>query len=343
MMVGLDIIDQKITLKNYKMKKKALIIALAISLFSSCKEKSIESVKSTSINEITAELSKNSEVVEINFLENLDDICVEDDGVFKNCDELFSKDGASLFFIIIPKEGAKNWYDKQTKNLSGEIFEINNKLTDQIEKIRKEDLSKEFDIWLFYTDKKYTEYVGMDSPYNYKTPRITELYFLKSGKNDWIKLESFKINNDKDETKETEWRSTFIDKVISKSNENSIESNTSIVSRKWIGKYSTYFSYGKIGGDNAGWILEIEIKEDEIKATGDGYQISFTDLLIANENNNELTLNHLKNVYGYKQGSTMKPEFILIEDNGQYFIKSKWIDSDIVTKSEKLGYGIDKE
>ena len=66
-------------------------------------------------------------------------------------------------------------------------------------------------------------------------------------------------------------------------------------------------------------------------------------MLIASENNNELTLNHLKNLSGYKQGSNMKPEFILIEENGKYYIKSKWIDNDIVTKSEKLGYKIDKE
>ena len=325
------------------MKKIILIIGVAITLLTSCKEKSIEVDKTTNKNSITEILDTNKEVVELNFLEELQEICVEDDGVFKNCDELFSKNGSSLFFIIIPKAGAKNWFNKESENLKGEIFEINNKLIDKIKKIKKENLSKEFDIWLFYTDKKYTEYVGMDSPYNYKTPRITDLYFLKSGKNDWQKLESFKINNDKDEIKENVWRTTFIDKIIKESNENNIKSSNNILSSKWIGKYSTYFSYGKIGGDNAGWTLEIIINNNQIKAIGDGYQISFTDLLIANENNNKLILNHLKNISGYKQGANMNPEFILSEDNGKYYIKSKWIDSDIVTKSQLLGYEIDKE
>ena len=115
------------------------------------------------------------------------------------------------------------------------------------------------------------------------------------------------------------------------------------LSNKWIGKYSTYFSYGKIGGENAGWNLEIEISNDSIIAAGDGYQIGFTDLLIAKESDNELVLNHLKNLKGYKLGTKMDPEFVLIENKGKYFIKTKWIDSDIVTKPNKLGYEITKE
>ena len=228
-----------------RIKVLCIVLSLAITSLSSCKDKTIEADKNIIKNSITEVLNIDNQVVELDFLKELQEICVEDDGVFKNCDELFSKDGTSLFFIIIPKAGAKNWYDKETKNLKGEIFEINNKLTNKIKKIKKEDLSKEFDIWLFYTDKKYTEHVSMDSPYNFKTPRITDLYFLKSGKNDWQKLESFKINNDKDETKGNEWRSAFIDKIISKSNYNNSASSINNLSNKWIGKYSTYFSYGK--------------------------------------------------------------------------------------------------
>ena len=228
-----------------RIKVLCIVLSLAITSLSSCKDKTIEADKNIIKNSITEVLNIDNQVVELDFLKELQEICVEDDGVFKNCDELFSKDGTSLFFIIIPKAGAKNWYDKETKNLKGEIFEINNKLTNKIKKIKKEDLSKEFDIWLFYTDKKYTEHTSMDSPYNFKTPRITDLYFLKSEKNDWQKLENFKINNDKDETKGNEWRSAFIDKIISKSNYNNSASSINNLSNKWIGKYSTYFSYGK--------------------------------------------------------------------------------------------------
>jgi len=115
------------------------------------------------------------------------------------------------------------------------------------------------------------------------------------------------------------------------------------LSNKWIGKYSTYFSYGKIGGENAGWNLDIEISNDSIIANGEGYQIGFKDLLIAKEKDNQLILNHLKNLNGYKLGAKMNPEFVLIENKGKYFIKTKWIDSDIVTKPKELGYEIIKQ
>ncbi|MBZ4044408.1 hypothetical protein [Flavobacterium hibisci] len=115
------------------------------------------------------------------------------------------------------------------------------------------------------------------------------------------------------------------------------------IPNKWIGKYTAYFSYGKIGGENAGWNLDIEISNDSIIASGDGYLIGFKDLLAAKESNNELVLNHLKNLNGYKLGAKMNPEFVLIENKGKYFIKTKWIDSDIVTKPKELGYEIIKQ
>ena len=77
------------------------MIALIVYSFTSCQEKAntlkINNTKSI-INKKTVNKSQNTD-----FLKNLQDICVEDDGVFKNCDELFTKDGSSLFFIIIPK------------------------------------------------------------------------------------------------------------------------------------------------------------------------------------------------------------------------------------------------
>lgn len=347
MMDGLDIIDQIIIQKNYKMKKILILNTLIISVLCNCQNKNTEVIKgdkivkiidSNEINNVTH--SKN---LQLDFLKNLEDICVEDDGVFKNCDELFTKDGSSLFFIIVPKIGASKWYLNQTKKIKGEIYEVNNQLTDQIKKTKKENLIKEFNIWVFYTDKKYTEFVGLDSPYNFKTPRVVNLYRLILGDTNWEMIDHFDVKNNKDEEKEIEWQNSFIDKIITESNKKETILNKNSISNKWIGKYSTYFSYGKIGGDNAGWSLEIEIKENEIKATGDGYQVSFIDLLTANENKNELTLNHLKNVFGYKLGANMNPEFTITEDNGKYYIKSKWIDGDIITKSDKLGYKIDKE
>ena len=62
------------------MRKHFLIIALAITSLSSFQQKESKLV--------------NKEISKIDFLQNLNDICDEDDGVFKNCDELFTKDVA---------------------------------------------------------------------------------------------------------------------------------------------------------------------------------------------------------------------------------------------------------
>lgn len=316
------------------MKKGIFLIALIAYSITSCQEKQKKiNANSNASQNITI---KNDETKNIDFLKNLKDLCVEDDGVFKNCDELFTKDGSSLFFIIIPKIGAKNWYDKQTKNLKGEIYEVNNILIERVKKSKI--ISEDFDVWVFFTDKKYTEYVGMDSPYNFKIPRITDLYFLNSS-NDWVKFQSFKVLNEKDALKENNWRRDFIDKIIDESN-SKIEVNK--ISEKWFGKYSTYLSYGKIGDQNAGWSLDLEITKEKITVTGEGYQIGFKDLLIAKENGNELLLIHAENLSGYKLGAKMNPEFILVEVNNKYFVKSKWIDDDIITKPEKNGYLIKK-
>lgn len=319
------------------MRKGILLIALIVYSLTSCQEKT----NNLNINDTNSIINKKSDskinIQNIDFLKNLQDICVEDDGVFKNCDELFTKDGSSLFFIIIPKIGAKNWYNMQTKNISGEIYEVNNIL---IEKVKNnKTLSNEFDVWLFFIHKKYTKFVGMDSPYNFKTPRTTDLFYLKSN-NNWEKLESFKVLSEKDGNRETDWRNSFINKIIDQSNSETVFNK---ISNKWIGKYSTYFSYGKIGGDNAGWDLEIEISNDSIIAIGEGHQIGFKDLLLAKENGSELILSHSENLNGYKLGAKMNPEFVLIENKGKYFITTKWIDGDIVTKPNQLGYEITKE
>lgn len=152
------------------------------------------------------------------FLTSLDDICVEDDGVFKNCDELYGNDGSALFFIIIPKEGAQKWYNREVKGLKGATFEKNKVLTKKVEAIDKAALSKQFDVWVFYVDKKYTKRVDMDNAYNLKVPRITNLYHLESGRSNWKKLESFEVKTEADDVKENTWRTAFIDKVIAASN-----------------------------------------------------------------------------------------------------------------------------
>lgn len=292
----------------------------------------------------TDKVSTEPQLTHQDFLASLEDICVEDEGIFKNCDELFSKDGASLFFLIIPKTGAKNWHQAEIRNLTGPVYEKNNALSAKIKAISKDEMSRNFDVWVFYTDKMYTEHVGMDAAFNVKNPHITDLYFLKSGRKNWQKLESFKVNTADDVEKEIRWRDDFISRESQLSNQ---KSDVQVIDVKpipamWSGSYSAYFNYGEIAGQNAGWALEINIKDGKATASGNGYQMAFADELSAEENSDGLTLKHLKNISGYKTGSRMNPEFILTKHNGKFYVKTDWIGYDITNPSTTNGYEIEK-
>ncbi|MBB6369172.1 hypothetical protein [Chryseobacterium shigense] len=118
--------------------------------------------------------------------------------------------------------------------------------------------------------------------------------------------------------------------------------NTNI-DQKWYGIYKARFDYGKIGGVNAGWDLEIHIDSNHITVSGSGYQIGFKDEVTATEEENKLILKYKKNIDGYSLGKNMNPEFILIKDNDNFYIQSEWIDSDIITKPEAKGFIISKK
>lgn len=116
-----------------------------------------------------------------------------------------------------------------------------------------------------------------------------------------------------------------------------------VIPATWKGKYTAYFSYGDIAGQNAGWSLEIEITDKKITAKGEGFQMAFVDELSAKVSGSKLILTHLKNISGYKRGKAMKPEFILIKDKGKYYVQSEWIDGDVKAKPTSLGHHLDKE
>ncbi|VFA43395.1 hypothetical protein [Chryseobacterium indologenes] len=118
--------------------------------------------------------------------------------------------------------------------------------------------------------------------------------------------------------------------------------HTIAINKKWYGIYKVRLNYGEIGGMNAGWDLEINITGENSIASGNGYQIGFKDELTATEEGNKLILKHKKNLDGYTLGKNMDPEFILIEDNGNFYVQSEWIDSDIITKPQKDGFKIIK-
>jgi hypothetical protein len=276
----------------------------------------------------------------LKLLNSLDDICAEDDGVFKNCDELYTKDGSNIFFLIIPKIGANIWYQNISKKLKGEIYEIN----DQLSKLvlnKKNDLTKEFDVWAFYIDKKFTKKVNLDTPYTSISPRQTLLLKLVSSNEQWEVVESFNVENEKDETKEVYWRNKTIEDLINKSNS---KQNATSISSSWVGKYFVYFDYGNINSQNTGWELVIDINRSNITAKGDGFQIGFEDQLYMFEiSQNEIQLKHKKNISGYKLGKKMNPEFTLKKIENKFYVDSKWISLDVKNKKSKDGYLIEKE
>ncbi|MFD2286663.1 hypothetical protein GJU39_18850 [Pedobacter petrophilus] len=122
----------------------------------------------------------------------------------------------------------------------------------------------------------------------------------------------------------------------------SAEPTDAAIPSTWVGKYSAYFTYGDIAGQNAGWELDIKITNSKITAEGKGFQMAFLDELSAKAIGSKLILTHLKNVSGYRTGKSMIPEFILINDHGKFYVQSKWIDGDVKEKPEQFGYKIDK-
>jgi len=241
----------------------------------------------------------------------------------------------SFEIYLISKNGAKKWFD----NLNAK-----NKYEITIEKLNHfspNEIAQDFDIWVFYTNKKYLTELEDQSLGN-KIPGLVELYYLKAGTSKWKKTREYQLKTDDDKIKFNDWKQKMLEDFLSLSNKQNINPSSKL-SAKWIGTYNAYFSYGQIGGENAGWNLRIEISNDRIKATGDGYQISFSDVLTAKEDGNKLILNHYKNLSGYTLGEKMNPEIILTEDKQDYFITTKWIDKDVITKSTKLGFEISKE
>lgn len=326
--------------------KKILIITISILLSFSCKEitkKDSLLTKKDTLKTKKETLDNTSiDLKNLKLLEELDDICVEDDGVFKNCDELYTAKGANIFLLIIPKIGASNWYEINSKKLKGEIYEINEQLCRMvIDKKNKKNLATDFDIWAFYIDQKFTKRVNLDTPYTPVTPRETLLLKLNSSNEGWELKETFKLKNDSDEVKENEWRNKKIEDLISNSNK---KDNKSKISSSWIGKFSTYFDYGDNGGQNTGWELEINITDDKIIARGDGFQMGFLDELSLQENNEiEIYLKHKKNISGYKLGQKMEPEFVIKKVDQKFYIDSKWISNDVKNKKNTHGYLIEKE
>jgi len=135
---------------------------------------------------------------------------------------------------------------------------------------------------------------------------------------------------------------SYSDHNAEQPSEQKAESTDAAIPSTWVGKYSAYFSYGDIAGQNAGWELDIRITNKKITAEGKGFQMAFFDELSATAKGSKLILTHLKNVSGYQTGKSMNPEFILIKDHGQFYVQSEWIDGDVKAKPGRFGHKMDK-
>lgn len=342
MRVGKVILGQKIITKNYNMKY--FIYLLTIIFFISCKERTNNSNYNT----------LNSKNLSSNLDEQLDKLL--------HCDKFDIREGyyqipdygciynptinnnlGNANVLLFPRNNQFNTFEID-KKCNGD-YECLKKIYSDIYNLSISELKENFNALIFIENKEYLENTpNLDKPYNAKTPYIINSYQLENGK--WSKGKQFNVNNEENEIEI--WQNNLIndfivDTKIVLNNKPETLSPENNISADWYGKYSSFFSYGQIGGDNAGWILEIDISKDNIKATGDGYQISFSDLLTAKEEGDKLILYHLKNINGYKLGEKMDPEFVLIKKGNIFFINSNWIDKDIITKPKSLGYEITKD
>lgn len=179
-----------------------------------------------------------------------------------------------------------------------------------------------------------------DQSYTPTIPYEVITYILKDKK--WENGNTYIVKDDESHLNENTWRDNYIDSLAQAFNYKSTSKKDNLktsISKKWIGNYSSYFKYKDSEGN--GWELNITVDKDSIFASGDGYQMGFKDVLTSEDLGDKLVLYHKHNLYGYKLGSSMKPEFIITKKGDSYFILSGWI-SDIEETPTNIGYKLNK-
>lgn len=175
---------------------------------SSEKKGESDNVKSDKIAEKTQETNIDFFSYPIDDLEGITSTGTE--GVYRNFD--FSYRDGETMFILVPKIGAAKWYSQQAIQYKDQDIDtmIDKKLSQQSFK----SLSKEFNIFIFHTPKKYLKYTpNLDAPYTPQTPRTIFLYEYNTSENSWKTIHHFYIKNDNDEVKANEWRENFTSKL----------------------------------------------------------------------------------------------------------------------------------
>ncbi|WP_149205765.1 hypothetical protein [Flavobacterium johnsoniae] len=293
------------------MKKNVLFLFLLfIFQIAGCKQNEIKK------NNEIKESIENKPTTSINFLSFLDEICWEGHkGVFKNCDELFTDKG-HMFFIIIPKGGAENSYNKQMNNFSvKDVWKKEDKILEQINKCLVSNLEKDFNIWVFYVDVKFLKRnPDMDSPYSPVNPRKVQVCFYKEKLKRWDVIDVIDINNEKDESNFNNWRENYINSIVKKSNESSNNSSEDKIkiSQKWQGKFSRNFTEKFNDGSNSSWVYYFIIESNKVVFKSDS-ELPIESEYKGLERNNQLEL---------FEGDNKQPSYIIKEDGGKFYIQS---------------------
>lgn len=340
MRAGKVFLDLKTIQKNCNMKNVIYLVLFVLFSCNKQENKIINSEKQTANNTVKIE-------------KDLDQILVCDnfdirDGYYQipdyGCtyDNKINKLG-NANVIIIPKTEKF-----QTNLIESHCLDDMDCLKDvykNISSLTMKEFKNNFNAIIFIIDKRFLKKTpSLDQAFNAEMPYIIDTYILQDG--EWKEGFQYKVNNDNDLAKMKDWEEKYLRELVNPSISTTKDASlleVSDIDKKWIGNYSVKLNYGETQGLYSGLTIKIMIKKDSILASGEGYQIGFKDLLSANNDGNKLIFNQLKNLEGNDLGSTMKPEFILIEQGGKYYIQSEWIDSDFVNKKNNLGYEIEKK
>lgn len=232
-------------------------------------------------------------------------------GVYRNFD--FDYRNGEALFILIPKIGAEKWSLMTRSKYSGKEYEIDNKISKDLSKKSFQDLSKEFNIWVFYTAKKYLKKTpNMDSPYSAKIPRAIEVYFLNDTLKKWDIVKNFSVENENDEIQENKWRNNFINKIVEKSNSFTVKESERVIkiALKWQGIYQREFSEKFSDGTSSVWTYYFNVNQYKIIFKSDNYPGESEYKAV--EQNNQLDL--------FEYDSAI-PNFKIKEEGGKFYIQ----------------------
>lgn len=256
--VGKAILDLKTIQKNYNMKTWITYMFILTIFLINCKQ---DAKKDDFIENIHTDFVSQDTIAIPDFInypiDSIDGIVDFGDGVFRNYD--YSRKQGEVLFIIVSKIGKtkwKNYIEKKYKNL--DYLKTSNHITDSLSKLSLKELSKEFNLWVFFTPKKYLKYTpNLDTQYTPQIPREIFLYQYDPKKDLWNVYSSYKVEGGNDH--ENKWLNEKIEEISNKLNKNSIND--------WFGTYlnsdnNNLSSYQDIK-NRIGW-YEIIIKSDII-------------------------------------------------------------------------------